>query len=98
VRQATVSTKTHMVKVRLKNGVKYAAKYPAGADPTASLRAHGAHVRVAAHKAKASSHIRTRYIVLGAAVLLLLAGGLCYLVWRRRSASGPAVDAGEPAG
>jgi hypothetical protein len=97
VRQATVSPKTRSVKVRLRSGVKYVAKYPAGADPTASLRAHGAHVRVAAHKAKAkaSGHVRFRYIALAVAAALALAGAAAYFLRRRRSA-GPRVDAGPP--
>ena len=82
VQQASVVTKTRTVRVKLRNGLKYTAKYPKGADPTASLKAHGAHVRV--KKAKAASHVRVRYIVLGVVALLALAGAAFYFVRRRR--------------
>jgi hypothetical protein len=98
VRQATVSPNTRTVKVRLRSGVKYVARYPAGVDPTASLRAHGAHVRVAVHKAraKAAHHVRARYIALGVLVVFGLVGGAIYFLRRRRSTPGPDVDASPP--
>jgi hypothetical protein len=86
VRQATVTPKTRTVKVRLRTGVKYLARYPKGADPTAALRAHGAHVRV--HRTSGGSTVRIRYIVLGVLVLIAVVGGAIYLVRRRRP--GPA--------
>jgi ATP-dependent Zn protease len=89
VKQATISKKKHTVSVKLKNGAKYKATYPAASDPTATLRAHGARVRVKA--APASSHLRLRYIVLAVAAALALAGGVAYLVRRSRSSPpGPA--------
>jgi hypothetical protein len=99
VRQATVIPKSRTVRVRLRSGLKYVATYPAGADPTASLRAHGARVRVAAHKvkAKSSGHVRSRYIVLAIVAALALAGGGAYILWRRRKGSGPSADRVPPA-
>ena len=82
VRQATVTPKTHTVKVRLRTGVKYQVTYPAGSDPTAALRAHGAHVRV--HKTSGGSTVRIRYIVLGVLAVIAVVGGAVYFVRRRR--------------
>jgi ATP-dependent Zn protease len=94
VKQATVSKKKHVVTVKLKDGSKYKASYPAAADPTASLRAHGAHVRVKA--APASSHVRLRYIVLAVVAALAIAGGVAYLVRRRRTTGpGPAAPSAD---
>ncbi|MEA2399162.1 MAG: hypothetical protein QOK25_2718 [Thermoleophilaceae bacterium] len=83
VQQASVVTKTRIVRVKLKNGAKYVARYPAGADPTPALKAHHVHVRVKKVK-KASSHVRVRYIVLGVLAGLALVGGAFYYYFRRR--------------
>ena len=82
VTQASVVTRTRIVRVKLKDGTKYVARYPKGADPTAALKSHGAHVRV--KKVKASSHVRVRYIVLAVVALIALAGAAFYFVRRRR--------------
>ena len=83
VKAATVVPKTHTANVKLRTGVKYRVTYPAGTDLAASLRAHGAHVRV--KKAPtAGSHIRLRYVVLAVVAALAIAGGVAYLVRRRR--------------
>jgi LPXTG-motif cell wall-anchored protein len=88
VQQASVVAKTRIVRVKLKNGAKYVARYPKGADPTAALKAHGAHVRVKKVKA-ASSHVRVRYIVLGVLAGLALVGGAFFYYFRRRRPTSP---------
>src|SRR5438105_7514834 len=90
VKAATVVPKKHTANVKLRNGVKYRVTYPASTDVAASLRAHGAHVRVK-KTAAAGSHIRLRYIVLAVVAALAIAGGVASLVRRRRPpAAGPA--------
>ena len=83
VKAATVVSKKHTANVKLRNGVKYRVTYPASTDLVASLRAHGAHVRVKKTPAT-GSHIRLRYIVLAVVAALAIAGGVAYLVRRRR--------------
>ena len=96
VKAATVVPKKHTANVKLRNGVKYRVTYPPTADPVAALRAHGAHVRV--KKTASSSHVRLRYIVLAVVAALALAGGVAYLVRRRRPATpGPAAGPTPPA-
>ena len=89
VKAATVVPKKHSANVKLRDGVKYRVTYPANADPVAALRAHGAHVRV--KKTASGSHVRLRYIVVAVVAALAIAGGVAYLVRRRRPrAAGPA--------
>ena len=89
---AGVSPSKHVVRVKLKNGRKFVATFPASQEPSlvASLRAKGAKVHVTSKK-KGSGHLRLRYIALIVLGVLALGGGAAYLVQRRRAA-----ERGEP--
>src|SRR5437764_7230594 len=82
VKAATVVPKEHTMNVKLRNGMKYRITYPSSANPVTALRAQHVHVRV--KKTSSSSHVRLRYIVLAVVAALAIAGGVAYLVRRRR--------------
>jgi ATP-dependent Zn protease len=94
---ATVSPAKHTVKVKLKSGRKYALAYTPSrqAALVSSLRSGGAKVHVD-KKAKTSGRLRLRYIALIVIVVLALAGGIVYLVQRRRTRSRAARYAPAP--
>ncbi len=105
VRSAIFDQSRDQVRVRLSDGRHFAVTYSPSnqAQLTSALQSHGATVhvkRATHHKAKASSHIRYRYIALAILVLAALAALGYYLLRGRPSAAGPAAGAGgvPPAG
>jgi ATP-dependent Zn protease len=85
VSKATVSPTNHIVKVKTSDGKTYKVTYPASDQTTlvSSLQATGAKVHVDKKK-KASSHFRLRYVILIILAVLVIAGGVYWLLRGRR--------------
>ena len=103
VTRAVLNRKAHTVKVTLSDGTHEAVVYPSreAAQLSSQLTSAGATVKVSGHKAVKKAGHRLRYYALAVIVLLALAGGVLYVLDRRRKrpASGDgesARAAGEP--
>jgi len=97
VTRAVLNRKAHTVKVTLSDGTHEAVVYPSreAAQLSSQLTSAGATVKVSGRKAVKTAGHRLRYYALAVIVLLGLAGGVLYVLDRRRKR--PASGDGESA-
>lgn len=95
VAKATITPKTHVAKIKLKNGKKYDVTFPAADQTTlvASLKSHHAKVHVSkTRKVKSGSH-PLRLIAIIVLVLAAIGGAVALVMRARRGPQAPEAGA-----